>query len=374
MKRRIFIASRPRPARRSLMAGTALAQDKKPVSWWYETAAPENQENLQKLLVDAVQRRASGIRGQHRLSAAPSSTSSCASPCCRAAVRTSSIPPVRATSPRWRRPGSSCRSTTTPQKLGWNDRVLPVFLELGKYNGKLYALPKTYETLGLFYNKTLFEANGWTPPTTIAELETLADAMLAKGIVPFGAGNADWRPTNEHYVSIVLNSVAGPGECLQGAERRDSVDRRAVRQGHRYAQRLVAEGLFRAQLLLADRRAGIRPGCDRAGRHVADRHLELPERAALLPAEQCRAGLRRLPERSKRRARRSTRLGIGSTFSIAATSQNPDGAAAVIDYVFSRQVLRRHEHRLAGRVERAAARSVDGQASATTCCRSTPRR
>ena len=43
------------------------------------------------------------------------------------------------------------------QKLGWNDRMLPVFVELGKYDGKLYALPKTYETLGLFYNKTLFD-------------------------------------------------------------------------------------------------------------------------------------------------------------------------------------------------------------------------
>ena len=44
------------------MAGTALAQDKKPISWWYETAAPENQENLQKILVEAVQRRASRTR------------------------------------------------------------------------------------------------------------------------------------------------------------------------------------------------------------------------------------------------------------------------------------------------------------------------
>ena len=95
-------------------------------------------------------------------------------------------------------------------KLGWNERILPVLLALGRYNGKLYALPKTYETLGLFYNKTLFDANGWSAPKTIAELETLADAMKAKKIVPFGAGNADWRPTNEHYVSLVLNSVAGP--------------------------------------------------------------------------------------------------------------------------------------------------------------------
>ncbi len=28
-------------------------------------------------------------------------------------------------------------------KLGWNDRILPVFIELGKYDGRLYALPKT---------------------------------------------------------------------------------------------------------------------------------------------------------------------------------------------------------------------------------------
>ena len=95
-------------------------------------------------------------------------------------------------------------------KYGWTDRILPVFIEMGKYNGKLYALPKTYETLGLFYNKTLFAEKGWTPPATIPELEALAEKMKAEGIVPFAAGNADWRPTNEHYVSIVLNSIAGP--------------------------------------------------------------------------------------------------------------------------------------------------------------------
>ena len=113
-----------------------------------------------------------------------------------------------ATSPAWPRPDSCARRLCPETRL--DDRILPVFIELGKYNGKLYALPKTYETLGLFYNKTLFDANGWTPPKTIAELETLADAMKAKNIVPFGAGNADWRPTNEHHVSIILNSVAGP--------------------------------------------------------------------------------------------------------------------------------------------------------------------
>ena len=34
-----------------LMAGTALSQQKKPLSLWYEAASPENQENLKTLLV-----------------------------------------------------------------------------------------------------------------------------------------------------------------------------------------------------------------------------------------------------------------------------------------------------------------------------------
>ena len=94
--------------------------------------------------------------------------------------------------------------------LGWSDRLLPVFLELGKYDGSLYALPKTYETIGLFYNTSIFAANGWETPTTIPEMEVLADQMIEMGIVPFAAGNANWQGTNEWYVSLVLNSVAGP--------------------------------------------------------------------------------------------------------------------------------------------------------------------
>ena len=63
---------------------------------------------------------------------------------------------------------------------GWDERLLPFFLEMGKFDGKLYAVPQTYETLGIFYDKELFAENNWSPPKTIAELEILADEMLAK--------------------------------------------------------------------------------------------------------------------------------------------------------------------------------------------------
>ena len=62
----------------------------------------------------------------------------------------------------------------------------------------------------LYYNKTLFDKNGWTPPKTKAELDTLANAMLAKGVTPFSVGNGDWRAANEWHVSVILNHAAGP--------------------------------------------------------------------------------------------------------------------------------------------------------------------
>jgi raffinose/stachyose/melibiose transport system substrate-binding protein len=90
------------------------------------------------------------------------------------------------------------------------DRLLPWALDMGYYKGQLVALPTTYETLVLYYNKTLFDQNGWVPPTDRASLETLAGQMQAKGIIPFAAGNASYQPATEWLVSTFMNAVAGP--------------------------------------------------------------------------------------------------------------------------------------------------------------------
>ena len=219
-------------------------------------------------------------------------------------------------------------------KLGWNDRILPVFLDLGKYDGKLYALPKTYETLGLFYNKTLFAKNGWTAPTTIPELEALADKMKAAGIVPFGAGNADWRPTNEHYVSIVLNSIAGPDNVAKALNGEipwtappfvtaiDTLNKwwQAGYFGPDYFS-LTGEQAF-AQI--ATGKAGMAPTGTWNFQNVQ----------AYFPANNAEPGFVGFPS-AEGVPYPIYALGIGSTFSIAASSKNPDGAASVIDYVFS---------------------------------------
>ena len=52
-------------------------------------------------------------------------------------------------------------------KYGWQEELLPTFYDTGLFEGHLYGLPLTYESLGtVWYNKTLFDENGWQPPTS----------------------------------------------------------------------------------------------------------------------------------------------------------------------------------------------------------------
>ena len=98
---------------------------------------------------------------------------------------------------------------------GWKDSFVPWALSLGEVEGKLYSLSAELETLVLYYNKTLFEKNGWTPPKTIEELWMLAEKIQAAGIIPFAHSNEGWRPANEWHVGEFLNHVAGPEKVYE---------------------------------------------------------------------------------------------------------------------------------------------------------------
>lgn len=49
------------------------------------------------------------------------------------------------------------------------------------YNGGIYMLPMGYNALGITYNKTLLEKNGWNLPTSFKELEELAPQVEEAG-------------------------------------------------------------------------------------------------------------------------------------------------------------------------------------------------
>ena len=98
---------------------------------------------------------------------------------------------------------------------GWDDLFVGWALSLGEVEGTVYSLADELETLILYYNKTLFEQKGWTPPSTVAELHELAAVIAADGIVPFAHTNAEWHPANEWHVGEYFNHVAGPDRVYQ---------------------------------------------------------------------------------------------------------------------------------------------------------------
>jgi raffinose/stachyose/melibiose transport system substrate-binding protein len=96
------------------------------------------------------------------------------------------------------------------EQYGWAEKLAPWALSLGSVDGQVYSLPSEVETLVLYYNKTLFEENGWQVPTTLDELMALSTAIDEAGIIPFAHSNAEFRRANEFYVDAVMNHGPGP--------------------------------------------------------------------------------------------------------------------------------------------------------------------
>lgn len=320
----------------ALFMGTAhLALAQEPVSWWYEQATPDQQKIIQQNIIEpfnksnadydlTVDYRGSELDKQLRV-----------------ALLSGNGPDVVYTAgPSYVAPmaqsGQLMALNDYAAKYKWEDRILPVFLKMGEYDGKLYAVPKTYETVGLFYNKTVFEKNGWQPPKTLDELEKVADAMLASGVTPFAAGNADWRGANEWFVTLALNSVAGPDNLNQALRGEipwtsepfvQSIDRlnswwKKGYFGKNYFSMTSSE---QAADMMASGRAGMMPTGTWQFQNVAAYSKKAGSEAGFVGFPSA-SGDPVFP------------LGIGSTFSIPTRAKNADGAAAVINYLFSPEV------------------------------------
>jgi raffinose/stachyose/melibiose transport system substrate-binding protein len=96
------------------------------------------------------------------------------------------------------------------EEYDWESKLLPWAYELSKVEGSLMSVPTGYGSMVLYYNTEVFEENGWTPPTTLAEFETIAADAASKDIVPLGGGNAGYQGMTEWLVTAVLNAAAGP--------------------------------------------------------------------------------------------------------------------------------------------------------------------
>lgn len=220
------------------------------------------------------------------------------------------------------------------RKYQWGEKIMPLFLKIGTYEGKLFSLPKTFETVGLFYDADVFAKNNWKEPKSLADIEAVGAAMKAKGIIPFGAGNADWRGANEWYVTMVLNNYAGPDAVLQALKGQRKWSDPLFVQAIELLKRWYQQGWFgpnyfsltleQAFAQLATGQAGMSPNGTWAFQWVTPYFDQKGKHAIMAPFPTLREGL---PDTIYP-------LGIGSTLSINKHAQNADGAAAVLDAIF----------------------------------------
>jgi raffinose/stachyose/melibiose transport system substrate-binding protein len=101
--------------------------------------------------------------------------------------------------------------TAYAQQYGWKDSLLSPMYESGTLNGKLYSLPNSVSTYGIFYNKKVLAKLGVQAPATFADLTADMDKAKAAGLYASVTGNKGWKPVNLDYASIFLNHDAGPG-------------------------------------------------------------------------------------------------------------------------------------------------------------------
>lgn len=96
------------------------------------------------------------------------------------------------------------------EKFGWKEKIFPWALASSTYKGHLASLPIHYETMILWYNRTMFEEKGWNLATNWDSFVSLCEKQDAAGIIPLTFGSVNFIIANSWMTSIFFNGIAGP--------------------------------------------------------------------------------------------------------------------------------------------------------------------
>lgn len=87
------------------------------------------------------------------------------------------------------------------------DRGLDAARENVTIDGKTYGMVYNALYQGVYYNKTMFEENGWTIPKTLDELQVIIDDCNEKGITPFASHMVDTWSIGNVTMQFMMNDV-----------------------------------------------------------------------------------------------------------------------------------------------------------------------
>ncbi|BDI22706.1 ABC transporter substrate-binding protein [Herbiconiux sp. L3-i23] len=81
------------------------------------------------------------------------------------------------------------------------------------FGGKLVGIPNEIESVGLFYNKTMFDELGIGQPQNLADLSAAAETIRDNGTIPMAISDKEgWQ--GGHLLSMVLSSEVG-GDAVE---------------------------------------------------------------------------------------------------------------------------------------------------------------
>lgn len=225
-------------------------------------------------------------------------------------------------------------------KYQWNERFSASvssrnsFTADGKTFGEgyLYGVSPTAEVVGVYYNKGIFEENGWKIPSTFDEYQQLLAAIKEKGITPIVFGDLDGWPGIHEYSSVqhVLVDLEYINNFTYGVNN-VSFDIDQNRKAAKIMQDWVDKGYFTegfmgigyddsAQLFKTGQGAMMITGSWLAGELTTDTDQTF--------------GFFLMPQLTADKPQLAIG-GVGIPYSIRKTSKNPDLAAEYLDWMAS---------------------------------------
>lgn len=220
------------------------------------------------------------------------------------------------------------------KEYNWDKLFVPSMLDLQVYHGKLYGLPDEYESMFLYYNKTVFEQHGWTPPRTLAQFEQIAGAAKSDGIAPLAGGGATWKPTDEWYVTVFLNHYAGARNVYDALTGKLPWNSPVFVNAIKLLNDWWQKGWFSKDYYALSTNQAVNDLATGKAAMELTGSWGVSEMGAYFGKSKQEWDWVPIPALSSHASYPLYELGIGGTNSISKFSKDPDGAAAYLNYIY----------------------------------------
>src|ERR1700730_13220142 len=112
----------------------------------------------------------------------------------------------------WVRSGYMAPLTDLFKSEGWTKVMPPGLIQILSYKGDIWSVPVNIHRANvLWYNKKVFADAHLTPPATFEDFFKAADALKAKGVVPFALGDKEGWEAGHAFETVLIAALGADG-------------------------------------------------------------------------------------------------------------------------------------------------------------------